>query len=135
MSGPKGTGTFWENGKLVEREDDDEPWFNDMVRDHARMLDAVNTRKRRRRRLAEMTPRKKTGQDVGLRIRTLLRDLKKLDEKEPDLVTRALKTKQALARLMHHRLGYASEAAAEKFLRRRLPGLWRKKNRTSSRLG
>ena len=31
MSQPKGTGTFWENGKLVERSDDDDPEFEEMV--------------------------------------------------------------------------------------------------------
>jgi hypothetical protein len=36
MSQPRGTGTFWEDGKLVERPDDDDPDMDARVRDDAR---------------------------------------------------------------------------------------------------
>jgi hypothetical protein len=102
-------------------------WFVDhMVRRHTNKLD-VERAAARRKRLAEMTPRRKTGQDVSLRIKALFEGLTDLGGKDPRLVIRAFKSKRAMARLMHRRLGYASEEAAEKFLRRRLPMLWKRK--------
>jgi hypothetical protein len=71
MSQPKGTGTFWEDGKLVERDDDVDPDMDARIARNARLLGAARLLKNHKKVMAK-TPGRKHDEAAMVQLMTHL---------------------------------------------------------------